>query len=400
MDSKTSGTHSTVRLNSTLEVEAGRLGASRVVTRRRVMKAMDPAATERSREKLLPCAPRPLMVDRRWKTTVEMAPNCPRCDSSNTKFCYYNNYSLTQPRYFCKGCRRYWTKGGSLRNVPVGGGCRKNRRGKSLRQVSSSDHHNRCSSVGMGTYGRGCGGGGAGGGEQSSATDSVGSFSQSSSDVGGSGSASSTTDASTIDLAVVYAKFLNQGPVTASFVDAGTTAPELQNEFNGGDGSFELSTSNGYSNDPGYHSPVQFSGDHSVDMECSFGALPVAHLGHHHPREYDPQFTNNPPQHDRLVVDDHQLITSLVHPMTNYSSVGELQSVAVPSSDDTGCFQVEEETLWSGCLMEPNFTPNPHGLETMIEDHLALQPNFLNATTNWSTDSSFDLSAYDAFTRP
>ncbi|CAN1133897.1 Dof zinc finger protein DOF3.5 [Linum perenne] len=55
-------------------------------------------------------------------------PSCPRCGSSNTKFCYYNNYSLTQPRYFCKGCRRYWTKGGSLRNVPVGGGCRKSRR--------------------------------------------------------------------------------------------------------------------------------------------------------------------------------------------------------------------------------------------------------------------------------
>ncbi|OAY81455.1 Dof zinc finger protein DOF5.4 [Ananas comosus] len=50
---------------------------------------------------------------------------CPRCDSSNTKFCYYNNYNLTQPRHFCKTCRRYWTKGGALRNVPIGGGCRK-----------------------------------------------------------------------------------------------------------------------------------------------------------------------------------------------------------------------------------------------------------------------------------
>ncbi|CAA6658200.1 unnamed protein product [Spirodela intermedia] len=50
----------------------------------------------------------------------------PRCDSSNTKFCYYNNYSLSQPRHFCKACKRYWTRGGTLRNVPVGGGCRKN----------------------------------------------------------------------------------------------------------------------------------------------------------------------------------------------------------------------------------------------------------------------------------
>lgn len=55
---------------------------------------------------------------------------CPRCDSSNTKFCYYNNYSLSQPRHFCKACKRYWTRGGTLRNVPVGGGYRKNKRGK------------------------------------------------------------------------------------------------------------------------------------------------------------------------------------------------------------------------------------------------------------------------------
>ncbi|KAJ0434788.1 putative transcription factor C2C2-Dof family [Helianthus annuus] len=52
---------------------------------------------------------------------------CPRCDSTNTKFCYYNNYNKTQPRYFCKACKRHWTSGGILRNVPVGGG-RKNKR--------------------------------------------------------------------------------------------------------------------------------------------------------------------------------------------------------------------------------------------------------------------------------
>ncbi|XP_060174408.1 dof zinc finger protein DOF2.1-like [Lycium barbarum] len=69
----------------------------------------------------------------------EQAINCPRCDSANTKFCYYNNYSLSQPRYFCKSCRRYWTKGGTLRNVPVGGGCRKNKRSSSSRSTSQ-DH--------------------------------------------------------------------------------------------------------------------------------------------------------------------------------------------------------------------------------------------------------------------
>nr|GMD94880.1 dof zinc finger protein DOF4.6-like isoform X1 [Ipomoea batatas] len=60
--------------------------------------------------------------------------NCPRCNSANTKFCYYNNYSLSQPRYFCKTCRRYWTAGGSLRNIPVGGGSRKNK--KPLKKVA------------------------------------------------------------------------------------------------------------------------------------------------------------------------------------------------------------------------------------------------------------------------
>ncbi|KAJ4760030.1 DOF zinc finger protein 1 [Rhynchospora pubera] len=52
---------------------------------------------------------------------------CPRCNSRDTKFCYYNNYNLLQPRHYCRTCRRYWTQGGTLRNVPVGGGCRKNK---------------------------------------------------------------------------------------------------------------------------------------------------------------------------------------------------------------------------------------------------------------------------------
>lgn len=64
--------------------------------------------------------------------------NCPRCNSTNTKFCYYNNYSLSQPRYFCKTCRRYWTEGGSLRNVPVGGGSRKNKRSSSSAAVAAA----------------------------------------------------------------------------------------------------------------------------------------------------------------------------------------------------------------------------------------------------------------------
>ncbi|XP_019425157.1 PREDICTED: dof zinc finger protein DOF1.5-like isoform X2 [Lupinus angustifolius] len=61
--------------------------------------------------------------------TVEKKPEkiiaCPRCKSMETKFCYFNNYNVNQPRHFCKGCQRYWTAGGALRNVPVGAGRRK-----------------------------------------------------------------------------------------------------------------------------------------------------------------------------------------------------------------------------------------------------------------------------------
>lgn len=55
----------------------------------------------------------------------------------NTKFCYYNNYNKSQPRHFCKSCKRHWTKGGTLRNVPVGG-CRKNRRLRKLTTTAAA----------------------------------------------------------------------------------------------------------------------------------------------------------------------------------------------------------------------------------------------------------------------
>ncbi|CAN4100489.1 unnamed protein product [Withania somnifera] len=60
---------------------------------------------------------RPL-IERKLRPQHDLPLKCPRCDSTHTKFCYYNNYSLSQPRYFCKSCRRYWTKGGTLRNIP------------------------------------------------------------------------------------------------------------------------------------------------------------------------------------------------------------------------------------------------------------------------------------------
>lgn len=86
--------------------------------------------------------------DRRLRPTHQQpaALKCPRCDSLNTKFCYYNNYNLSQPRHFCKSCRRYWTKGGVLRNVPVGGGSRKAKRSKQKTTESQQRESNSHSS--------------------------------------------------------------------------------------------------------------------------------------------------------------------------------------------------------------------------------------------------------------
>ncbi|KGN63675.1 cyclic dof factor 3 [Cucumis sativus] len=65
---------------------------------------------------------------------------CPRCNSMETKFCYYNNYNVNQPRHFCKACQRYWTEGGTMRNVPVGAGRRKNKNSAShYRQITISE---------------------------------------------------------------------------------------------------------------------------------------------------------------------------------------------------------------------------------------------------------------------
>ncbi|CDY58082.1 BnaA10g28590D [Brassica napus] len=73
---------------------------------------------------------------------------CPRCNSIITKFCYYNNYNLLQPRYFCKSCRRYWTQGGTLRDVPVGGGTRRSssKRNRSFSSNATTASSSSCSS--------------------------------------------------------------------------------------------------------------------------------------------------------------------------------------------------------------------------------------------------------------
>jgi hypothetical protein len=72
--------------------------------------------------------PRRMQLQESAEARAAVAPlPCPRCRSRETKFCYFNNYNVNQPRHFCKACHRYWTAGGALRNVPVGAGRRKNR---------------------------------------------------------------------------------------------------------------------------------------------------------------------------------------------------------------------------------------------------------------------------------
>nr|CAD1839700.1 unnamed protein product [Ananas comosus var. bracteatus] len=60
----------------------------------------------------------------RWLAKIpqpEPALKCPRCDSTNTKFCYFNNYSISQPLYFCKTCRRYWIRATPQRGAAAAG---------------------------------------------------------------------------------------------------------------------------------------------------------------------------------------------------------------------------------------------------------------------------------------
>uniref|UniRef100_A0A7C9DTI6 Dof zinc finger protein n=1 Tax=Opuntia streptacantha TaxID=393608 RepID=A0A7C9DTI6_OPUST len=96
------------------------------------------------------------LSDRRHHHHTAAALKCPRCESTNTKFCYYNNYNLSQPRHFCKNCRRYWTNGGVLRNVPVGGGSRKSaKRSKAKAKAKSKPEPKTSTATSSGGEGNG-----------------------------------------------------------------------------------------------------------------------------------------------------------------------------------------------------------------------------------------------------
>ncbi|KAG0518262.1 hypothetical protein BDA96_09G160700 [Sorghum bicolor] len=201
-------------------------------------------------ENMLPYAPgrraAVLLDHRRYRpNVVEVAPSCPRCDSPNTKFCYYNNYSLSQPRYFCKGCRRYWTKGGSLRNVPVGGGCRKNRRGKPVVRAVAVDAAVAAASGGASALAN----------RSSSSSPAtlrpdlllegmIGSpigLCQPTDDDAAEIPAVVAPEGSTIDLALLYAKFLNHQPEAAAEPCAAAVVPESLDTLSGSSTSGDVS---------------------------------------------------------------------------------------------------------------------------------------------------------------
>ncbi|XP_019053989.1 PREDICTED: dof zinc finger protein DOF1.2-like [Nelumbo nucifera] len=302
-------------------------------------------------EKQVPCPPRPMVMDGRWKPNVELAPNCPRCDSSNTKFCYYNNYSLTQPRYFCKGCRRYWTKGGSLRNVPVGGGCRKNRRGKSVR--ISTDR----GLTGNSVYS---------GGVVSVRAPPDGGASVASAEA-------TRSDSSNIDLAVLYAKFLNQRPES----DPGIQMHELTREFDSPLDFPSVSNNSNHETDQ-----VEFS-HHQLGMVGMVGSQ-----------------SQSDQSSETQLTDVHQAFLSEFD-MNN----GQQDSISQFTSLDSNAYALQplpaeelavQDMFWSNSpVVDSTFMWSAtqfQGLEPVNQDQPTLHSNPING--NWN---SLDLPNYEAF---
>ncbi|KAI3894135.1 hypothetical protein MKW92_052063 [Papaver armeniacum] len=302
-------------------------------------------------ELVLPCPPiRPILMDRRWKPNVELAPNCPRCDSSNTKFCYYNNYSLTQPRYFCKGCRRYWTKGGSLRNVPIGGGCRKNRRGKSVRISTNSRSSPRSTS----SY-EGGGGGSSGGSLQGvsgvSRNDSFGNLVNNNAPsltniISSQRSDSSTTTTNNnnaiIDLALVYAKYLNQEPDCTNSrgsIIPPTTGTELPRDHHQFGSSFEF-----------VENPTHRLHKPSSQEQCMFGST-----------------TSN-------------LIGSISNPSPG-THLNETKQVCLASHDQ----QQQQPDISSNYMFQAPLPPPSEDVSSALQDNL-----WLNSPNSMLTSSSFN----------
>ncbi|XWS23584.1 hypothetical protein CRYUN_Cryun28dG0027500 [Craigia yunnanensis] len=302
---------------------------------------------------MLQCAPRSMLpIDRNWKSDVELAPNCPRCASASTKFCYYNNYSLSQPRYFCKGCRRYWTKGGSLRNVPVGGGCRKSRRGKSSRVEKSGSHLSMNYSKNLSSFGN-------------NQEEMIGVSSSSDRDSGNQPGPASESD---IDLAVVFAKFLNQS--TSFDQPDQIVTQESPSEANEGiDVWSSLEQDNNSHND----SP----------MECQkplVHSIPESYMLQDMP-QVKQQLEENNSVHQGLLETDHMNAFGLQNLLA-----GEMVQDAL-WSDDAATTPIFE---WQPMAQLQQFESFP------VVDQLNISANLI--AENWS--SSFDLPEFGLFSKP
>ncbi|XP_048559873.1 dof zinc finger protein DOF3.1-like [Triticum urartu] len=103
--------------------------------------AKRPFAAPDAAEQEQPLAQESAVTKKNGESQQQQKLECPRCSSTDTKFCYYNNYSTAQPRHYCRTCRRYWTQGGTLRKVPVGGACRRGSGSSSKRRRSSAEPH-------------------------------------------------------------------------------------------------------------------------------------------------------------------------------------------------------------------------------------------------------------------
>ncbi|KMT19467.1 hypothetical protein BVRB_1g010940 [Beta vulgaris subsp. vulgaris] len=260
--------------------------------------------------------PRPITTDRTWSNAhIVPAPNCPRCASSNTKFCYYNNYSLSQPRYFCKGCRRYWTKGGSLRNVPVGGGCRKSRRSRASRGFSST----------------------------ASGPHSDDHLSPNSSSTG------SESGCPDIDMAAVFAKFLNPGH------------DNVNEEIN------EAITNT--SSDASYGSPISSS----CGLENNF-------------------------EYEKLADDILDLVPSDHHPHLQTDEVNQ----GFISPDLTSFDDLIEDVFWSEDTNFSGFTWQPVAQIQEFDSPIPPADELQNSTNLFSSDnwSYFDSTGFEAFSGP
>ncbi|XP_043719451.1 dof zinc finger protein DOF1.2 [Telopea speciosissima] len=296
---------------------------------------------------MLQIVSRSVVMDRRWKSSAEVAPNCPRCASPNTKFCYYNNYSLSQPRYFCKGCRRYWTRGGSLRNVPVGGGCRKNRRSKSTTRTPPST-------------------------DRLSPTVILSSTTTTITTTTNTSSTGTANDASNIDLEVVFAKFFNQSQ--NSCFDRG---------HNQVDSPFSLTDSS--SSDLLQFPEEQVQTQQQQQQQQGI----VGMIG----------CDNN------LVIDqDFQFIGDYEFGLEEQANrISHYTEYPDPNSYGSQSMLKDDLALWSGTTLEtvlPNFswqTSQIQGLESVItpsadhHHHLTFHPNVL---LNDEDCGSFDLSGY------